>query len=374
MATPSLQVRPQPAGIYPPPVSFLLLPDTDDQQALEALMTGDTRVLTRGNWRFYKLALDGRLDEAHQAITGASFVDEWNRFVLRPDAARFWSLRERVPEELIALLDCAAFAAGLSEISPSADGLDGELRAVVLLTAASIEIESEQFAAAVGLLEEALEARARSLAIAGGANPQSDRLARALIVAHQGDPDVTKDAIQLAGDTPLASLRAELWAQPGNMPAWQEAANGRREPLLSEAAKAYQEAIRCGLSVDRLPELYAMAQSNLALTYLTIPARDASDQLRMGIAVQCLREALKVFRRDTHPELWSSAQLNLANALQYLPTSHPEENLQQAVNLYEELLEKCGTRRSIHSDMRGSSRTRRTRSRTWGSSSPRSRN
>ena len=44
----------------------------------------------------------------------------------------------------------------------------------------------------------------------------------------------------------------------------------------------------------------------------------------MGIAVQGLREALKVYHSDTHPELWSSAQLNLANALQYLPTSHPE--------------------------------------------------
>jgi len=58
----------------------------------------------------------------------------------------------------------------------------------------------------------------------------------------------------------------------------------------------------------------------------------------MGVAVQSFREALEVFRRETHPEEWSSARLNLANALQYLPSSHPEENLIQAVEIYEELL------------------------------------
>ena len=47
---------------------------------------------------------------------------------------------------------------------------------------------------------------------------------------------------------------------------------------------------------------------------------------------------MKVYQKDTHPELWASTQLNLANALQYAPTSHVEENLQEAVNLYEEIL------------------------------------
>ena len=42
--------------------------------------------------------------------------------------------------------------------------------------------------------------------------------------------------------------------------------------------------------------------------------------------------------RDSHPVAWASAQLNLANALQYLPSVHQEQNLDEAVHLYEEVL------------------------------------
>ena len=36
---------------------------------------------------------------------------------------------------------------------------------------------------------------------------------------------------------------------------------------------------------------------------------------------------------------WASTQLNLANALQYLPSVHQEQNLDEAVHLYEEVLQ-----------------------------------
>jgi tetratricopeptide (TPR) repeat protein len=93
------------------------------------------------------------------------------------------------------------------------------------------------------------------------------------------------------------------------------------------------------LTRQNAPELYALAQNNLALAYLAMPLTEASDQLRMGIAVQALREALKVYKREAYPEQWASTQLNLANALQYLPSSHPEDNLSEAVGLYEEVLQ-----------------------------------
>jgi tetratricopeptide (TPR) repeat protein len=39
------------------------------------------------------------------------------------------------------------------------------------------------------------------------------------------------------------------------------------------------------------------------------------------------------------PVAWSTTQLNLANALQYLPSVHQEDNLDEAVQLYEEVLQ-----------------------------------
>jgi tetratricopeptide (TPR) repeat protein len=70
-----------------------------------------------------------------------------------------------------------------------------------------------------------------------------------------------------------------------------------------------------------------------------MPAREAGDTLRTGIAVQSFRQALKVYDRNRDPDRWSSVQMNLASALQYLPSSHPEENLIRAVEAYEEVLQ-----------------------------------
>jgi tetratricopeptide (TPR) repeat protein len=62
----------------------------------------------------------------------------------------------------------------------------------------------------------------------------------------------------------------------------------------------------------------------------------------MGIAVQSLRAALSVYRPDTHPQRWASAQLNLANALVYMPSRHQGDNLAEAIELYETVLEVRG--------------------------------
>ena len=339
MTTPSLiSIRPQPVGIFLLPVSFLLLPEnsqSDADEILKSLLRGDTQALPESAWRFYALAIQGNNDAALAAITGNGPLDLWNRFVLTQTMDAYKSLKNGIAQEFLPLLEAAAYAFGLSEEQPQPGALDGELRAAVLLTAASWQMEHEAVAEAAKLLEEALShARSTSPLLA------AQILLELARTEHAGSSAKAilhlKDAIRLVDTSALSSLRAELWLTLGMV--LQESANESR-PALIEASRAYQEAIRCGLSLEHQPEQYAFAQMNLALAYLSIPAREASDQLRMGIAVQGLREALKVFTRETHPEMWSSALLNLANALQYMPSGHQQENLQQAVKLYEELLE-----------------------------------
>ena len=99
---------------------------------------------------------------------------------------------------------------------------------------------------------------------------------------------------------------------------------------LTEAVKILRE--------DTHPEMFATINEQLALAYLMMPMNDEADRIRLGVAVTSLRAALRVFTPDTHPVAWASAQLNLANALQYLPSVHQEQNLDEAVHLYEELL------------------------------------
>jgi hypothetical protein len=70
-----------------------------------------------------------------------------------------------------------------------------------------------------------------------------------------------------------------------------------------------------------------------------MPMSSEGDRLRVGVAVTSLRAALRVYQPQTHPDLWASTQMNLANALQYLPSVHQEQNLDESVHLYEQLLD-----------------------------------
>ena len=52
---------------------------------------------------------------------------------------------------------------------------------------------------------------------------------------------------------------------------------------------------------------------------------------------RCARR-LKIFTPENHPDRWASTQLNLANALVYLPSTHQAANIAEAVELYEAVL------------------------------------
>ena len=90
---------------------------------------------------------------------------------------------------------------------------------------------------------------------------------------------------------------------------------------------------------EEAPLLWASAHANLATAYLTMPMTEASGQLRLGVAGQSLRSALKVYTPEDYPEQWASVQLNLANSLVYTPSSHQLDNLVEAVELYEAVLQ-----------------------------------
>ena len=141
-------------------------------------------------------------------------------------------------------------------------------------------------------------------------------------------------ALREFAKTDLHQTHAEIALNLGVL--HQDTSRGQRASLL-EAVHSYQEALKF-FRRESHAEQFAFCQNNLALAYLAMPLTEASDQLRVGIAVQALREVLKVWTQETHPDQWASVQMNLANALQYLPSTHPQENLAEAVELYEEVL------------------------------------
>jgi hydrogenase maturation protease len=142
-------------------------------------------------------------------------------------------------------------------------------------------------------------------------------------------------AVDRAVDRLVARLLGTCWMRRGF--ALQAAAAGERDRL-AEAVNAYRRALQEGITRDEHPALYGHIHNNLGVAYLSMPTREASDQLRSAVAVQSFRHALEVFDRERDPDMWASAATNLANALQHLPSSHPEENLVQAVEAYEQVL------------------------------------
>lgn len=336
-------LHPQPLGIFPLPAGYLVVPAVDGGADLcAALLTGRAPERIPDHLRFYPQALAGDADEAWQALEGDPSPEaRYNRFVLRSTPEEYARLRNELDSELGALLDLVAYTTGIIDQPPSPEGCRGEVAACILAAHAAHALEINRRDVACAMLQQAV-ADVRDISPLFAAQLLGDL---AEMQTLNDDPDAAiqslRDALALIGGQYLPDVRAHLALRLGML--YQECAEGRRAMLL-EASKCYQDALRF-YTRETAPELYALAQNNLALVYLAMPLTEASDQLRKGIAVQALREALTIYTRETHPDLWRRTQLNLANALQYLPSANLHDHLIEAVGLYDELLAACDPRR-----------------------------
>jgi tetratricopeptide (TPR) repeat protein len=333
-------LRPQPVGVFSVPVSLLLLPALEASgagrggESLRRLLLADRVAPLPEAWAFYGRALRGESLPAADSLGGGQ-LGEYNRFVLFGGVEEYGRLRGELRGELAVLLEVAAFYHGLADTLPDGElmnSLGGELRALALMMRASQALEQERSGDALSDLAAAAElVRTVSPVFAVHLLRQMAQL----VSDPQQAIGLCRDAAQLISACVDERLRAETWIHLGQAC---QANAGTDRVLLVDAVQAYQEALRCGVTLESHPDLFALTQNYVGLAYLAMPMREAGDHLRTGVAIQSFREALRVYDRESSPELWISTQLNLANALQYMKSSHPEENLAQAVEIYEELL------------------------------------
>jgi tetratricopeptide (TPR) repeat protein len=323
---------PQPIGIYPFPANYLLLPpsllDSEEHRQLlaGAMPSSDS---------FYGLALNGDFDGFFARCADDSPESAFNRFVLQPTPEEFARLRSELTGDFGVLLEVAGFTLNFTDRPDKETASTPEFRALQLSALATQHLEANEIDAALATLSAARDAVAAVSPVF--AAQLGGNLAEATHQSKGASAEVVmlyKNALAELQKTALDGTTATLSLNLGIC--YQEMSQGNRGALL-EAVRHYQEALRYFTRED-FPEEFAFTQNNLALAYLSIPLTEASDTLRVVIAIQSLREALKVYQQETHPELWASTQLNLANALQYAPSGHIEENLMEAVNLYEEIL------------------------------------
>lgn len=330
--------RPQPLGVLPWPAGLLLLPDTKDAANItNDLILGRIPADWPAELEFLRHALNDDLEMAVDCLPGTDLISRYNRAVLVGGEGVWESLSHDAEGELRSLVDVGAFSVGLSETAPSAEGATGEIAAMVRSARASACLESGNVN---GALDELREAIAAADSVPSPILAATMRLTRAeLLRESAGDPmaaNAELDAgIRLLPAEADAELRAEMLVARGM--ARHELGQENPGYLLpavndfTEAAKTFRE--------DSHPEMFAIVSQHLALAYLIMPMSSEGDRIRVGVAVNALRAALRIFTPDTHPAAWASTQLNLANALQYLPSVHQEENLDEAVNLYEEILQ-----------------------------------
>ncbi|MGB3483734.1 MAG: hypothetical protein WBB07_16165 [Mycobacterium sp.] len=331
----AVAVRPQPLGAFPLPLGYLLIPAGDDTEDVRnALLAGNTP----GQWPnallAHAYALAGDRESALAELTGTDPVSRYNRFVLDPDSEDADSVRAALGEFGV-LVDVVLFVLGRTDTPPDLGDADAELAATVLSVQASHALADGALQDAVDLLDRAVEA-------AGADSPalQGVLMGAAASICRDADDASAEQRLEralrvLAGADGLRIGRAELHL---NLAGLLHEKSGDRPELLNKTVPHYYSALQLVLR-EEAPLLWASAHANLATAYLTMPMVEASGQLRLGVAANSLRSALKVYTREDYPEQWASVQLNLANSLVYTPSKHQADNLVEAVELYEAVLE-----------------------------------
>ncbi|MEL6890632.1 MAG: hypothetical protein AAFP84_03480 [Actinomycetota bacterium] len=338
--------RPQPIGVFPLPAGYLLIPDgPGHDDARTELVAGRLPAELPEGLGFYRLALDGDLDAALDALVGDDLVARINRFVLDPAADALDLLLADVMAsaaagdngavELRTFVETIAFVVGLRAMPPAVGAATGEFASLVYAAHATAALEARRSGDAADDLESAAQAaRSVSPALTGQLMGQL-----ANVQLDEGGTQRAAVTFQAAIDhlegTELFASRAELHVAAGAM--FQEMSEAAPR-LMQQAIDHYHQALAL-VNADVAPETVAIANANLGLAYLMMPMNEATDLLRTGVAVQSMREALNHFTPETHYERWSSTQLNLANALVYMPSTHQADNIAEAIGLYEGVLQ-----------------------------------
>jgi hypothetical protein len=336
---PSAVLRPQPLGIFDGPAGLLLVGAGEGSaELLAALAAGRVPTTWPAGATTLAAALDSPEDAtAALATLGDTTVDAVNRLVLAPTTDHLAAARLAAGEDPVlgVVVAAAAYASGLSDVPPTADGLDGEAAVLALTVRAARALEFKDAPSALRALRAAVgHASEVGPALHGRVLGMLAERRSHTPAAMEEAVELYDEALRVLASTDLRELRATFELERGIV--LHQLAEQQPYRLV-EAIRSYQSALVV-LHEERDPERFALANMNVGIAILALPMTQASDQVRLGVAVQSLRAALRVYRPDTHGWQWSSSQMNLANALQYLPSTHREENLQEAVELYEAVL------------------------------------
>ena len=303
-------------GLLPGPAGAFLLPPARAEDA-EALARGAFTDLPE-SWAFFAELAEGR---------EPALDDPFNRAVMSGDPDALAPFLDDADPTVRAHAGAVTFRLG-GNAEPGApdESLDPRVAAFILGTLAHESGDVEQLRQAADLTRSISPcAAARYLGEGAAIAAPNQRT----LLDHQ-------QAAELLYGLAFESLRGELLMHAADV---LMTLGSERPPLLQQAVILLQRATQA-LPRRTNPVAFAVCHMNIAVAYLSMPMGEHSGKLRGAIAVQSLREALEILTPEGQPELWESATLNLANALQHLPSAHPGQNLVESVSLYDSVLER----------------------------------
>ncbi|MEN1705071.1 MAG: hypothetical protein AAGJ54_06100 [Planctomycetota bacterium] len=314
-------------GLLPGAAGAVILPETDSAVA-EAVRAG----------RFDEVPAEAGFLRGLSHGKVVESLDRVNAALLAGDADSLTDLASTLDPQSAMLLHAAAYRMGAAVVLPeSSEELDPRVDAYVTATRAHEAAANGDLNTGLDLL---LQAAAITREISPGASARYVGEAASLVAqSGQAHPLVMHEleaaAKQLEG-LAFEDLRGELLMARADM---LMTMGSERPSLMQQAVLCFQQAIQA-LPRKRRPVAYAMCHVNIAVAYLSMPMNEHAGKLRAAMAVQSLREALEILTPAEHGEMWEAATLNLANALQHLPSAHVSQNLVEAVSLYESMLER----------------------------------
>lgn len=327
----------QPIGVFPGTAGFFLLPPIENGDiVMPSLLQGFIPEPCPKAWQFFLAAVNGEPIERVEELLPDTKEGYYNRFILYPEEKYYEEAKSMLEGELLLLLDAVAWRLNFKQDPPRFEECTSdEIRAFIVATHAYDAFQQDKWIEAIQLLNDAAQIVEESSPIFS-ARLLSEVCATKQSLGMMDDKllDSYKKALELIKDSSFEEMRGELTFQLGT--AYQELGEGNKSYYL-EAIKCYNKAIKT-YKKEQYPENYAMIHMNLALSYLAMPSNAHNEHLKTAMAIQSLREALRYLDKDNHPDLWCSATINLANALQYAKSSHIEDNLWEAVALYEDVL------------------------------------
>ncbi|MGV9709952.1 hypothetical protein ACWDTI_04740 [Gordonia sp. NPDC003424] len=328
----------QPLGVFSYPAGLLVI-EGDEYAALRReLAAGRRPSVWPPELAGIAAAYDDKLTEAADLLAARAEmtdhpVDWLNLAAVAPERVDLDRLLTRIASRWQSLAQLVLAHLGRAAVPAPDPEAPAEVRALVAAARAA-DLLNTDVGAAMAMLDDAVAAAAPAPALQAlmlGARADAGRHRES---GHDEAIADLRRALALLADSDLRVARAELHLALGQLLHEQAATTGTP---LGEAAAQFQSCLQT-IESGEAPLTWAAAHTDLAAAYLTMPMASASDQLRVAVAAQSLRKALKVYTRDDHPDEWAATSVNLANALVYAPSAHQQDNLVEAVNLYGEVL------------------------------------